>query len=48
MMEVLLISGGLMALIVAIALILPCKGCRLRRERMKRAYDAWQASKKPH
>jgi hypothetical protein len=45
MMELLLIVGGLLAAIVAIALILPCEACRLRRERMKQAYAAWQAKR---
>ncbi len=48
MIEIALVSGGLLALIVAVALILPCEACRLRRERMKRAYEAWLASKKAH
>jgi hypothetical protein len=43
MIEMLLIVGGLLAGLVAAALILPCEACRLRRERMKQAYAAWQA-----
>ena len=45
MMELFLTVGVLLALIVGVALILPCEACRLRRERMKRAYEAWQAAK---
>jgi hypothetical protein len=33
------------AAIVGLALALPCKGCRLRRERIQRAYDAWKKSR---
>ena len=45
MMELLLVVGGLVAAIVALALILPCEACRLRRERMKQAYAVWQANR---
>lgn len=45
MMELFVTVGVLLALIVGVALILPCEACRLRRERMKRAYAAWQAAK---
>jgi hypothetical protein len=45
MMELLLVVGGLVAAIVALALILPCEACRLRRERMKQAYATWRADK---
>jgi hypothetical protein len=45
MMEMLLIVGGFLAALVAIALILPCEACRLRRERMKQAYAAWRAQR---
>jgi hypothetical protein len=38
------VTLGLLAAIVALALVLPCEACRLRRERMKRAYDAWRAA----
>jgi hypothetical protein len=40
---VFIIAGTAVALIVAAALILPCEACRLRRERMTRAYAEWQA-----
>lgn len=28
--------------IVVLALIFPCEACRLRRERMQKAYDTWK------
>lgn len=28
--------------VIGLALILPCEGCRLRRERLKRAYAQWR------
>lgn len=28
-----------------LALVFPCKGCRLRRERMKLAYETWKKSR---
>ncbi|MBL8645459.1 MAG: hypothetical protein JNK21_16115 [Rhodospirillaceae bacterium] len=37
------VTGGLLALIVGLALALPCEACRQRRERMKQAYAAWAA-----
>jgi hypothetical protein len=33
------------ALVLGLAFVLPCEGCRLRRMRMRRAYDHWRASK---
>ena len=48
MIELLTASGLGVALIVAIALILPCEGCRLRRKRMREAYEKWRiAREKP-
>ncbi len=46
MTKLLLICGGILAVIVIVALMLPCEACRLRRERMKQAYAAWQTAKK--
>jgi hypothetical protein len=46
MTTLMLIVGGLVAVIAALALILPCEACRLRRERMKQAYAEWQARQK--
>jgi hypothetical protein len=31
------------AAILGLALALPCEGCRLRRKRMRQAYDRWRA-----
>jgi hypothetical protein len=45
MITALLIAVGCLAIIVALALLLPCEACRLRRERMKRAYTEWQSTK---
>lgn len=47
MMTVLALSLGAVAIVSAAALALPCEACRLRRERMKRAYEAWRAAH-PH
>jgi hypothetical protein len=33
------------AAIVGLALVLPCKACRLRRERLERAYENWKKSR---
>lgn len=33
------------AVIIALALILPCEGCRLRRERMRQAMEALRRRK---
>lgn len=41
MMGALIAWGVGIIAIVGLALILPCEGCRLRRERMKRAYAQW-------
>jgi hypothetical protein len=45
MIEVLIITGVVVASIVAVALVLPCEACRLRRERMRDAYARWQGAK---
>jgi len=45
-MTVFLWATGLgVALVVVLALILPCPACRLRRERMRDAYTRWRAHK---
>lgn len=44
MITVLAVAGGILLAIVVVALVLPCEACRLRRERMKRAYAAWRAA----
>lgn len=31
--------------IIGLALALPCNGCRLRRERLRRAYEAWKKNR---
>jgi hypothetical protein len=33
------------AVIIGLAFALPCNGCRLRRERLQRAYDDWKKSR---
>lgn len=38
------LTAGILAIIVALALMLPCEACRLRRERMQKAYEAWRAA----
>jgi hypothetical protein len=45
MIEVLVITGVIIAFTVVVALVLPCEACRLRRERMREAYARWQAAK---
>jgi hypothetical protein len=45
MISVLVVVGGLVVAVAAIALILPCEACRLRRERMKQAYAQWQSNR---
>jgi len=42
---VLLIWALLVAVIAGLALILPCEGCRLRRERLQRVYEDWKKSR---
>lgn len=44
-MELLIASAAGIAVIVGLALVLPCKGCRLRRERMERALEEWKKSR---
>ena len=42
-MTALLIASAIgVALILGLALILPCPACRLRRERMRAAYARWR------
>jgi len=31
--------------IAGLALALPCKGCELRRERLKQTYEAWKKAR---
>lgn len=45
MTTILIVWAAAIALIVGLALLLPCQGCRLRRERMRRAYEAWRKAK---
>jgi len=41
-----LIAAGVAVLaLVALALILPCEGCRLRRKRIEDAYQRWRSSR---
>ena len=44
---VLSISAACVALIVGVALALPCAACRKRRERMPAAYAEWKARPRP-
>jgi hypothetical protein len=41
----LIVWGVAVVIIVGLALALPCKGCRLRRERLQRVYDEWKKSR---
>ena len=34
------------AIIVAIAVLMPCAACRRRRERLEAAYEAWRRAKR--
>ncbi len=45
MTALLLISGATVAVIVVLALVLPCPACKLRRERMRAAYQRLRAKK---
>ena len=45
MIIALAVSGTVVAIIVALALILPCPACEKRRQRMREAYAKWQAEK---
>ncbi|MBY0509109.1 MAG: hypothetical protein K2P94_03055 [Rhodospirillaceae bacterium] len=42
MIALLVASAIGVVLIIGLALILPCEGCRLRRERMRAAYLRWR------
>ncbi len=44
-MVLLIASGIVVFVIVALALAMPCEGCRLRRERMRQAYERWRSSR---
>jgi gas vesicle protein len=39
------IWGAVVGAVVVAALALPCNGCRLRRERLKRAYRDWKKAR---
>lgn len=45
MIELLLISAVGVAAISLLALPMPCKACQLRRERIRKAYEAWQTTR---
>ena len=45
MIELLLISAVGVAAISLLALLMPCKACHLRRERLRKAYESWQATR---
>ncbi|MGE4063643.1 MAG: hypothetical protein AB7E79_09770 [Rhodospirillaceae bacterium] len=45
MTEVLIFWALAVIVIAGVALALPCQGCRLRRERLRRAYDDWKKSR---
>ena len=42
MTEILTVAGLVIAVIIGLALALPCKACRLRRERLERALEEWR------
>lgn len=42
MITLLTVSAIGVALILGLAMILPCEACRLRRERMRAAYARWR------
>lgn len=45
-MKIVLIAWAIgVGAIIGLALILPCEGCRLRRERLKRAYALWRETR---
>lgn len=45
-MTALLIVAGLTVVIVGgLAMALPCEGCRLRRQRMRKAYEHWRTTR---
>jgi gas vesicle protein len=39
------ICGAIVAAIAGLALALPCKGCELRRERLRQTYEAWKKTR---
>ncbi|MGE3475860.1 MAG: hypothetical protein AB7H70_08630 [Rhodospirillaceae bacterium] len=39
------VCAAIVAGIVGLALALPCKGCRLRRERLHHAYEKWKKAR---
>jgi len=43
MMVLLTVSAACVAMIVGVALALPCAACRKRRERMRAAYAEWKS-----
>lgn len=45
MIELILAWVVAVTVIVGLALALPCKGCRLRRERLQRAYENWKKTR---
>lgn len=46
MMALLIIAGLTVVIVGGLAMILPCEGCRLRRERMRKAYEHWHATRR--
>lgn len=42
MIALLTISAVGVALIIGLAMVLPCEACRLRRERLRAAYARWR------
>lgn len=45
MSALVLISAAVVMVIVGLALALPCRACKVRRERMRAAYERWRAAK---
>jgi len=41
----LVVAGAIVLALLAIALALPCEGCRLRRKRLQDAYEKWRSQR---
>jgi len=45
---VLIAWAAIIGVIVVLALVLPCKGCKLRRDRLQRTYEEWKTRRAGH
>ena len=44
-MIALIVGVAAAAILVGVALVMPCKACQRRRERLEAAYEAWRSKR---